>query len=64
MWRVLDPVKREEYEQKAAREKERVLRQREQYESLYGKPETKRKRKKQLKKDFEQVKRYLNGRDP
>lgn len=31
---------------------------------MYGKPESKRKRKKKLKRDYEQIKRYLNGRDP
>jgi hypothetical protein len=31
---------------------------------MYGKPESKRKRKRKLKRDYEQIKRYLNERDP
>jgi hypothetical protein len=31
MWKVLDPVKKEEYERKAAAEKIRVTREREHY---------------------------------
>jgi hypothetical protein len=61
MWKMLAPDKKEEYERRAAREKERVTREREHYEAMYGKPESKRKRKRKLKKDYEQVKRYLNS---
>jgi hypothetical protein len=31
---------------------------------MYGKPETKRKRKRKLKKDYEVIKRYLNNKEP
>ena len=31
---------------------------------MYGKPESRRKRKRNLKRDYEQIKRYLNERDP
>lgn len=64
MWKVLDPAIKEEYDRKAAREKERVQKEREHYESMYGKPESRRKRKRNLKRDFERIKRYLNERDP
>ena len=64
MWKVLDPAKKEEYERRAAKEKERVTREREHYEAMYGKPESKRKRKRKLKRDYEQIKRYLNSREP
>ena len=63
MWKALDQQTREKYEEKAAEEKERVMREREQYEALYGKPLSRRKRKRQLKKDMEVIKKYLNDRD-
>lgn len=64
MWKMLDPAIKEQYERKAVKERERVQREREQYESMYGKPESKRKRKRKLKRDYEQIKRYLNEVDP
>jgi hypothetical protein len=63
MWKAEKPEIKEMYEVRAAKEKERVRREREQYEAMYGKPESKRKRKRKLKRDVEQLKRYLNSRD-
>lgn len=52
MWKALDKETKEKYQEKAGHEKLRVQKEREHYEALYGKPETKRKRKRQVKKDF------------
>jgi hypothetical protein len=64
MWKMLDPVKKEEYERKAAKEKERVRREREHYEAMYGKPQSRISCKRNLKRSYEQIKRYLNARNP
>lgn len=64
MWKLLDPVKKEEYERKAAKEKERVSREREHYESMYGKAPGRKTLKKNLKRSYEQIKRYLNNKNP
>jgi hypothetical protein len=63
MWKVENPQLKEEYERKAAREKERVQREREQYEAMYGKPESKKKRKRNFRKNYELLKKYVNSRD-
>ena len=63
MWKSLEPEKKEMYERKASEERSRVLIEKEQYEARYGKPESKKKRKRKLKKDYEVIKRYLNSRD-
>lgn len=62
MWKGLDPVLKDQYSRQAAVEKARVAKEREDYETVYGKPDSKRMRKRKLKRDYEQVKRYLNSR--
>ena len=58
----MDPSEKEQYEAEAAKDKERYDVERAHYEEMYGKPETRRKRKRRIKKDYDIVKRYLNSR--
>ena len=63
MWNELDPSFKRQYEVRAAEDRERVQREREEYENMYGKPESKRKRKRSLKRDYDYIKKYLNERE-